>query len=246
MGYLEKLDDTNLSHIKTVGRLAQDANMRSFVVGGVVRDLVLGQNLKDLDIAIEGDAIKVAQEFAKKIDGQIVVYKSFGTATVTLENNFTLDFAMTRTETYKKPGAMPSVKLGDIFSDLSRRDITINAMAINISPDEYGTLLDEFNGLDDLNQKIVKVLHANSFNDDPTRLFRVVRYNNRFNFTIDDGTLDLMKGSVAKGCLKTISVTRIQRELKLIKQEDNADVMCQQLEEILGDDPTFCNIYKGV
>ncbi len=246
MDYLDKLDKAQLAYLENIGQAAQDLNMRAFLVGGAVRDLILGHSCKDLDVAIEGDVTKVAQGFAHAMEGELVLHKSFGTATVTLKSGYTIDFAMTRVEKYKKPGAMPTVSSGDIYADLARRDITINAMAIIVSPQGFGELIDEFNGLEDLQSKTVKVLHEKTFDDDPTRLFRVVRYSERLGFTIDEWTLNLMTKAVEGECLTTVSTSRIQRELEYIGEENKKEKMLNRLNEIMGEDPVFSTIYKGV
>lgn len=201
-----------------VRRLAADAGMAAYLVGGPVRDHVLGAPVKDLDIAVVGSAPSLARKLVDTLGGRLTVHPRFRTATVRLPDNISIDLVTTRRETYSRPGALPDVAPGTIADDLARRDFTINAMAIPLSGDD-SDLVDPHQGRADLEAGIVRALHRNSFVDDPTRMFRAVRYEQRFGFRIDDATLDDMQSALAAGAMATLTGPRIDNELRRITRE---------------------------
>ena len=202
--------------IKETAAIAGEKNLPLYLVGGIVRDLMLWHSSADLDLVVEGDATSFANEFTRKVGGTLTIHKMFNTAKVT-RDNLTVDIAMARTETYAKPGALPMVTPGTLKTDLFRRDFTINAMAICLSPDRYGELIDLYRGLKDLNGKAIRILHENSFIDDATRIWRAIRYEQRLGFQIEPGTLRLLKRDV--NLLKTVGGYRLRRELELVLKE---------------------------
>lgn len=187
---LEKsLDAERLTLLQLVREEATQRGLPLYIVGGAVRDLVLGRPLNDFDLTVEGDAIALARALASKQGGGVTAHLKFGTAKWFLPPHLktghdTLDLISARSETYKHPAALPTVKLGSIEDDLRRRDFTINAMAIQLDGDHYGELRDELDGMDDLQNKIIRVIHPGSFMDDPTRLYRAVRYEIRHGFRL--------------------------------------------------------------
>ncbi len=205
---------------------AEEEGGEAFLVGGPVRDLLRGDaRLHDIDIVTTADARRVAQRFATM--GHAVVTKTtdFGTATVRISddaNDASIDIATSRTETYPQPGILPVVAFpGRISEDLHRRDVTINAMALPITPHGFGRLLDPTGGLADLGEGIIRVLHDASFHDDPTRLYRAARYAARFGFTIEPHTASLLHAAITDGALTTISADRKRHELELgIRERD--------------------------
>ena len=203
---------------KQATAMAASKNLQLYLVGGIVRDLLLGQtNLNyDLDFVVEGDAIGLAKEFAEKSGGKLIVHKMFNTAKVTLDN-LTVDIAMARTETYTKPGALPVVMPGTLKTDLFRRDFTVNAMAVCLSPDRYGELIDLYRGVKDLQNKTIRVLHEKSFIDDATRIWRAIRYEQRLGFKIEPDTLTFLQRGVP--LLKTVGGYRLRHELELVLRE---------------------------
>ena len=201
---------------KQAAAIAADKKVQLYLVGGIVRDLLLGQPNFDLDLVAEGDAIGMAKEIANKFGGKLTVHKMFNTAKIVLDK-WSIDIAMARTETYAQPGALPVVTPGTLKTDLFRRDFTINAMAICLSPNRYGELIDLYRGLKDLNGKAIRILHENSFIDDATRIWRAVRYEQRLGFQIEASTLKLLKRDVAQ--LKTVGGYRLRRELELVLKE---------------------------
>ena len=171
-----------------------------YLVGGAVRDVLLGEQSLDLDVMVEGDAIALAGELARALRGHSHPHEQFHTAVVkgvgASGREVRVDVASARTETYDAPGALPQVERSTLRHDLARRDFTINAMATSLRPDDLGATYDFFDGYRDLRQKTVRVLHDLSFVEDPTRLLRAVRYEARFGFRMDAHTESLARGCV--------------------------------------------------
>jgi len=183
-----------------------------YLVGGAVRDELLGRPPKEYDFVVEGDAIAVARRAAERLDGELTVHERFGTATVRTGTD-SFDLTSARTETYAHPGALPTVTLGaSIEQDLARRDFTINAMARRLA-DGFG--VSHLHAHDDLRDGVLRVLHDRSFADDPTRMLRMVRYAQRLGFRPHPDTAALLD----LGLLKTVSQDRVNREVRLILQE---------------------------
>ncbi len=212
-----------------LSRIADQAaamNMPCYIVGGFVRDLLLGKPVNDLDIIVEGDSIKLGEALVKKHGGKLTPHHKFHTAIWHLPSSFTLqpsslDLITARTETYKHPGALPTVTPSTIDDDLRRRDFTINAMAVRLDGEHFGELLDPLNGQTDLENKIVRVLHSNSFIDDPTRIFRAVRYEQRYNFSLESSSLNSIN-SASLSVISALSGERIRHEFDLIFEEENS------------------------
>jgi tRNA nucleotidyltransferase (CCA-adding enzyme) len=191
--------------------------------------------LNDFDLTVEGDAISLARALASKHGGGVTAHTKFGTAKWFLPENLrteakTLDLISARSETYKHPAALPTVRKGTIQEDLRRRDFTINALAIRMDGAYFGELRDELNGLQDLQNGIVRVLHPRSFIDDPTRMYRAVRYEARYTFRLAEETAALIPE--ARAFVEKLSAQRIRHELDLILDEDNAVSMLRRLEEL--------------
>jgi len=213
--------------LKLIGKLAQEKSFNAFVVGGFARDLLSGVKNYDVDIVIEGDAIKFGKLLRGKTGGALVVHQKFGTCTLVLPwgtggiSRFKVDIATARKETYKHPAALPDVQFSLLKDDLYRRDFTINAMAVALNKNSFGQLIDFFNGQKDLNSKIIRSLHKKSFIDDPTRIFRAVRFEQRFNFKIEPHTQHLIKTAVSADMFGRTEKQRIRDELILILKEEN-------------------------
>jgi tRNA nucleotidyltransferase (CCA-adding enzyme) len=191
------------------------------MVGGPVRDLLLGRISTDLDLVTEGDVEVLASRVAEAVGSKAVFHRRFGTATLKYERA-RLDLATARSETYARPGALPTVTVGTIEEDLQRRDFTINAMALGLTGRHAGRLLDPVGGLADVSRGVVRILRPQSFEDDATRIFRAIRYEQRLGFRLDPGTCQRLADALAAGMLATVSADRIRRELKLILEEDRA------------------------
>jgi tRNA nucleotidyltransferase (CCA-adding enzyme) len=209
--------------LRRAGEEAAAADSNLYLVGGIVRDLILGRPGKDIDLMAEGDAMELAFKLARDIGSKLTVYRKFGTATFNL-NDYRIDMATCRSEIYQQPGALPEVKAGSIKDDLFRRDFSVNAMAVNINPSHFGTLIDLYGGLSDLKAGTIRVLHDRSFQDDATRIMRAVRYEQRLGFQLEPKTEKLLRANLEM--LDTISSERLRNELVLWLNE-------QQPEKIL-------------
>ncbi len=190
-----------------------------YLVGGAVRDLLLGLPSIDLDLVAEGDAPALAVALARETGARTAVHRRFGTASLRA-HDWHLDLAMARGETYPRPGALPVVRPATIMEDLARRDFTINAMALPLNGPRAGRLVDPYGGLADLERKLVRVLHEASFRDDATRILRAARYAARLGFRIEDGTRRWLRRDIPY--LDTISASRLRRELVRTLDEGRA------------------------
>lgn len=197
--------------------LAERCAMPLYLVGGGVRDLLLGAAHLDIDFVVEGDAIALARAVAKELRARAVAHARFGTALVR-GDGFRLDLARARAERYERPGALPSVQAASIADDLARRDFTINALALRLRGPDAGALLDPFCGQDDLARRRVRVLHDESFWDDATRILRALRYAGRLGFQIETHTAQLLQRDLSY--LSTISGARLRHEFERIAEED--------------------------
>jgi len=197
------------------GEMANSRGEKLYLVGGVVRDLLMEQANFDLDLVVEGNAIELAQQL-KLNQGKITTHPRFNTATLQW-NDRSVDLTTARSETYEKPGALPAVTPSSIDQDLSRRDFTVNAMAIRINPGYYGKLVDPHGGRDDLQAKRVRILHEKSFTDDATRIWRALRYEQRLDFHLERRTQTLLQRDIPM--LETISADRIRYEMECIFKE---------------------------
>lgn len=219
VGIFLNIDARYAEVLGQVRKLAEGSGVAAYLVGGPVRDHLLGAQIKDLDIAVAGSAPSLAQKLADALGGRLTVHPRFRTATVWLpEARPSVDLVTARRESYERPGALPDVEPGTIADDLWRRDFTLNAMAIPIYGDD-AELVDPYGGRADLEAGVIRTLHGASFRDDPTRMFRAVRYEQRFGFRIDDATLADMRAALDGGAMATISGPRIGNELRRMISE---------------------------
>ncbi|WP_028583579.1 CBS domain-containing protein [Desulfogranum mediterraneum] len=207
--------------LQDIGESATQMGCNAFVAGGFVRDLLLHTSNNDIDIVVEGDGIAFAKSYARKHDAQVRTHEKFATATVIFPDGTRIDVATARLEYYDHPAARPNVELSSIKLDLYRRDFTINSMAIQLNPDRFGSLVDYFNSQNDLKERRIQVLHNLSFVEDPTRIFRAIRFEGRLDFKITRHTEKLIKNAVAMQLFDRFSEPRFFYELKLILSEDN-------------------------
>ncbi len=191
----------------------------TYLVGGVVRDLLLERANEDVDLVVEGDGIEVARALAEKLNGRCHAHQPFMTAVVTLPDGHTVDVASARTEFYRTPAALPEVATSLIRQDLYRRDFTINALAISLEGERFGQLIDFFGGRRDLSHREIRVLHSLSFIDDPTRAIRAVRYARRLDFEVAQDTGHLIRTAVSEGVFDRLSGQRLRRELEQLLVE---------------------------
>jgi len=210
-----------------------------YLVGGAVRDLLLGATVTDVDLVVEGDALEFARRMSAQLGGVFRRHEHFQTAVVEgvdgSGQRVEIDIATARTERYPGPGALPVVEPADLAADLARRDFTINAMACSLAANDLGATYTPFDGLRDLDDGIVRVLHENSFRDDPTRLLRAVRYAARFDFEIDPQTRGLIERGVEAGTLGGMDSARVRDELVDLLSE-RAVIRSLELMESLGID----------
>ena len=215
----ERLPRRVIELLKELGRVADLMGFNAYLVGGLVRDILLKRENLDVDIVIEGDGIKFAQEFAGQHEVKVRSHKKFGTVVLVFPDGFKVDVATARIEYYDFPAAPPTVEMSSLKMDLYRRDFTINTLAIKLNRRDYGTLIDYFGALKDIREKTIRVLHNLSFVEDPTRVLRAIRFEQRFGFKIGKLTLGLMKNAVAINCFKGLSGRRLFLELKLLLME---------------------------
>ena len=231
---LNKLSKELKDLINLAKGIAYSHNWPVYLVGGFVRDLILGVKNFDLDIVVEGDAIKFAEEFALKLKAGIIRHKRFGTATVTIKQLLKVDIATARKEFYPQPASLPVVKSGTLKDDLFRRDFTINAMAISITRKDFGRLIDFFGGMASLRRKEISILHNLSFIDDPTRILRAIRFEKRYNFKFQAQTLKALQEAVRLKMLDDVGKQRIRDEMILILKETHPLRQIKRIQELAG------------
>jgi tRNA nucleotidyltransferase (CCA-adding enzyme) len=193
-----------------------------YLVGGTVRDILLGEENFDVDIAVEGDAIGLARDLAAALRGRVTPHEKFGTAIVQYGDGERIDVVTTRTEFYDAPGALPTVERAGLREDLFRRDFTLNAMAASLKPADFGRLVDPFGGRDDLQARLLRVLHNLSFIDDPTRIFRAIRYEARYGLRLEEHSARLARGTIEMGLVGDLSSARLRDELVALLEDPGA------------------------
>jgi tRNA nucleotidyltransferase (CCA-adding enzyme) len=229
------LPKDRLELLRLLAGQAEAHQVPLYIVGGSVRDLLLGRRLNDFDLIVEGDAIALGRSLSSKYGGAVTAHTKFGTAKWFFPESLradheSIDLISARSETYKHPAALPTVRLGSIADDLRRRDFTINALAVRLDGSHFGELRDDLNGAEDLQKGMIRVLHPGSFIDDPTRMYRAVRYEARYGFKIAEDTLALIPE--ARPFVEKLSAQRIRHELDLILEEPNAVPMLKRLDEL--------------
>jgi tRNA nucleotidyltransferase (CCA-adding enzyme) len=227
----ERLSRRIVDILTTIGEKADEIGYDAYVVGGFVRDLFLYRTNEDIDIVIEGDGIAFAKEFVKTADARIHSYEKFGTAVIIFPDGFKIDVASARMEYYKSPAALPTVEMSSIKLDLFRRDFTINTLSIQLNPNRFGLLVDFFAAQKDIKEKTIRVLHNLSFVEDPTRVFRAIRFEQRFGFTIGKLTSGLIENAVKMDFFKRLSPRRVFAELRQILEEQNPTAAIIRLNE---------------
>ncbi|MFW6055278.1 MAG: CBS domain-containing protein [Thermodesulfobacteriota bacterium] len=213
------------------GELARQKGYKVYAVGGFVRDILLHSTNLDIDLVVEGDGISFARQLAAQLGGRLRSHKKFQTAVVILPDKRRIDVATARLEYYEHPAALPTVELSSIKMDLLRRDFSINALAVEINPQNFGRMVDFFGGQRDLKEKNIRVLHSLSFVEDPTRILRAIRFEQRFNFHIGSQTKRLIKNALQLNLFHKLSGKRIFQELKLIMAEESPLPCLQRMQE---------------
>ena len=207
--------------------VAQTMGIDIFLIGGVVRDLILDNPIKDIDIAVQGDAINFAHELLKAVPCEIVnVQENLRTVKVKFQSNVVIDFASTRQEKYDKAGFLPEAyNFGcDLKDDVKRRDFSINTLALKLTGINKFSLIDHCKGYEDIKNKKIRILHDNSFIDDPSRIIRALKFKVRFNFKLEEYTNALMQEYLEEKINKNIPLTRIKNELAQYFNISNSDI----------------------
>lgn len=228
---LKKISPEFRRILKLSSSLADSLNFKIYLVGGIVRDLILGKDIFDLDIVVEGDAMRLAAGLSQKLSCEFVKHHAFGTATINWGGH-KLDFATARTEKYSHSGSLPRVQAASLTEDLWRRDFTINAMAISLNKDDYGKLIDIYRGLTDLKKGIIRVLHDQSFCDDPTRILRGIRFEQRFGFRFDSHTRGLLTKALKQKVFNLVNPHRLRNELILILKEAKPEPCLRRIADL--------------
>jgi len=218
---LEKfLPERVFRELESIGRLSKKLGYRTYLVGGIVRDMVLGKENLDIDLIVEGDAVELARAYARERKLPYHTFEEFMTAQITLETGEKIDLATARKETYTHPGAYPKVEKATIREDLYRRDFTINTLAVELTEGRFGMLIDYFNGLKDIKDRMIRILHQLSFIEDPIRILRALRFAGRLGFRLGKPTERLLKLSVDENMLEFAPTGRINLELTYTFNEE--------------------------
>ena len=228
----ERLPDHVFAVLEWAGELAERTGVTVFAVGGFVRDLLLGRPNLDLDLVVEGDGIAYARALGAEVKAAVKAHERFGTAVLIFPEGFKLDVATARTEYYEYPTALPTVERSSIKKDLYRRDFTINTLAIRLNAGRFGDLIDFYGGQHDLKEKTIRVLHSLSFVEDPTRVFRAIRFEQRFGFKLGKETLTLIKGAAKMDLFHRLSGSRLMEELILLFSEEEPRKAIARLAEL--------------
>jgi tRNA nucleotidyltransferase (CCA-adding enzyme) len=234
---LEELRALSLADVFEAVAAVSEGYDGVYLVGGTVRDILLGERGFDVDIAVEGDAIAFASTLAGALGGRATPHTKFGTAVVSYggDGRGRVDVVTARTEFYDAPAALPTVEHATIHEDLFRRDFTINAMAVSLKGADLGRLVDPFGGRRDLESQTIRVLHNLSFIDDPTRIFRAIRYENRLGFHMDAHTERLARSTIEMGLVGDLSTSRLRDELEALLSEGDVSHSLLRLAELGAD-----------
>jgi len=232
--YLDNLPLPLQELISRASVLAGKEGSKAYLVGGIVRDLLLGISNLDLDLVVEGDGISFAEKYARLLNAKLIRHHRFGTATVIIKPSLKVDIATSRKEAYPIPACLPAVKSSTLEDDLCRRDFTINAMAISINKDDFARLIDIFDGQKDLKEGKIRVLHEASFLDDPTRILRAIRFEKRYDFRIEKWTLDLLKKACSLNMLEKVQPHRLRDEFILNLKEPSVYKQLKRIKQLAG------------
>ncbi|OXT07609.1 polynucleotide adenylyltransferase [Thermoanaerobacterium thermosaccharolyticum] len=219
-------------------KVSEEIGIKSYIVGGYIRDKILNLESNDIDVTVEGDGIKYALMLNEFLNGEIEVHEKFKTAKIKADK-YIIDVVSARKEYYTHSGMLPNVELADIVEDIKRRDFTINMLAFDVKENK---IIDLYNGLDDIKNKTIRVVHDKSFNDDPTRIFRALRYSVRLDFKLEPHTELLLKQSIANGDFDNLSTDRIMNEIYLILSEKNPETIVKLMKHYRIDEKIFDGI----
>ncbi|PIC85204.1 polynucleotide adenylyltransferase [Sporosarcina sp. P20a] len=226
----KQLPGEALQLLKEIGETASRIDVPVYLIGGIVRDILLDKPNFDIDIVAEGNGIELANSLMDTHGGDVIEHESFGTATWNTPSGLSIDIVSSRLEYYEQPAALPEIETSVLGDDLQRRDFTINAMAIRLNAEAFGELIDPFDGQNDLREKKIKILHNISFVEDPTRIFRAVRFEQRFGFSMDEQTEKLALESIDK--VIHLSPQRINEEMIRLFTEGSPQEVIRRLFEL--------------
>ena len=230
----DRLPKAHLELLRRIGALGDEMRLPIYMVGGVVRDVLLERPNYDIDLVVEGNGIAFARALAEKLGGRVREHKEFLTAVVIYPDKDGLeariDVATARLEYYEYPAALPTVELSSIKMDLFRRDFTINAMAIRLNKASFGQLVDFFGGQRDMKERTIRVLHTLSFVEDPTRILRAIRFEQRYGFKLSPPTERMIKSAVDHKFIEKLSGSRLFHELKLVFDDRNPVACLARME----------------
>jgi len=221
-----------IEKLKEIGDISEKLNMKAYIVGGTVRDMMLGLPLTDIDVVVEGDAIKIGEKISQEKGAKFKSHLKFLTGILQYPDGVKIDLATARKERYALPAALPDVEASLILHDLSRRDFTINTMIVSINPKSFGKLYDHFNGLQDLKSKTIKVLNTLSFIEDPTRALRAFRLCEKLKFKISSVTEKLIRNAINQGAFENLSGSRLWEEFCFLLDLPEPYSAIQKLEAI--------------
>lgn len=227
----ERLPKNLFGILQAAGEVAEQLGMNAYVVGGVVRDMLMRNENLDLDIVIEGDGIVFAEAFARVHPCRVRPHHKFGTAVLVFPDGYKMDVATARTEYYREPAALPVVEFSSIRLDLYRRDFTINTLALRLNPGAFGELIDFYGAQRDIKEKVIRVLHSLSLVEDPSRILRAARFERRFGFTIGKHTQNLIRNAVRLDLIRRLPKPRLFGELELILAEEEPVGVLRRLAE---------------
>lgn len=227
---LSKFSEDIINIFNEIKKLSRKRDEKVYLVGGLVRDLIMDIENLDIDIVVEGNGIEFSRELFEILDAEkIVEHEKFKTATLDLGNDLKLDIASSRIEYYEYPSSLPTVEYGSLKQDLFRRDFTINAMALEIDDFHFGRLIDFFQGYEDIKNKRLRVLHSLSFIEDPTRIIRGIRFANRLDFEIEENSKKQINEAIENGFLNKLSWKRVKTEFMIIFKEKKANTAVEKL-----------------
>ena len=228
----ERLPARVLEILKEAGIVADNLGFTAYTVGGFVRDIILKYENLDMDLVIEGDGIAFANTFAERYGCRVKTHEKFGTAVIVFPDGLKVDVASSRLEHYEKPAVLPTVERGSIQQDLYRRDFTINTLAVSLNPSGFGELLDFYGAQRDIKEKVVRVLHNESFVEDPTRVFRAIRFEQRFSLKMSRHTHALITNAIKLNFFDKLSGKRLFSELVLILKEERPIKAINRMAEL--------------
>ncbi len=230
----DKLPQDVRAVLREITLVADRRGVSVWLVGGMVRDLLLGRSSFDIDIVVEGDGVAFAAILVKRWGGKALIHRRFGTVAIDLPNGLKIDVVTARRELYARPGALPDVIFAQLSDDLFRRDFTINAIAASLNAADLGVIRDDFDGQTDLEKGLVRIMHYRSFVDDPTRIIRAVRYEKRFGFKLEAKTLSVLRMACHEDVFMTITPIRYYNEFKRILDEDDPLLALRRLRVLDG------------